>query len=165
MGIFSNIFGSKPAEPKNETKKPSAKKSTVKKQPASKEGKTRGNIKQPSSTKTKKPAPKVPNVDRELLNTEKVLATSRGEPWIAVVSVDIDPANPTNGSFEFDWNDIFIAKLIKAGYQKSPSQTDADIVNNWYMAVCRNVLSEYYEQAMADPAQRAAFINPDLGKE
>ena len=47
----------------------------------------------------------------------------------SIGTVAIDPNDPSNGSFELDWNDIFVARLIKAGYQ---GRTDQDIVDNWF---------------------------------
>lgn len=85
-------------------------------------------------------------------NSSKDAATATGEPWISVLNVDIDPNNPGAGAFELDWNDIFVARLIKAGYQ---GKTDQDIVDNWFRDVCRNVVMETYEQEQADPEKRA----------
>lgn len=76
----------------------------------------------------------------------KDLATERGEPYVAVLSMDIDPENVQNGAFELDWNDKFIANLVRAGYQMDAKDTDADIVDRWFTAVCRNVVLETYEQ-------------------
>jgi len=87
----------------------------------------------------------------ELKNLTKDKATKAGEPYVEVLSMDIDPVDPTNGAFELDWNDIFVARLVKAGYQ---GKTDADIVDNWFKAVCRNVVMETYEQDQADPTNR-----------
>jgi hypothetical protein len=78
-------------------------------------------------------------------------ATAKGEPWVKILSMDLDPNDPGNGSFELDWNDKFVANLIRAGYQ---GRTDADIVDNWFKAICRNVITESYEQDQADPAKR-----------
>ena len=92
----------------------------------------------------------------------KALATAAGEPWVTVLSMDIDTENPSNGAFELDWNDIFVARLIKAGYQ---GKTDQDIVDNWFRAVCSNVVMENFEQEMADPEKRAnnTIQRRDLG--
>lgn len=92
----------------------------------------------------------------------KDIATSKGEPWVEVLSLDIDEADPSAGSFELDWNDIFVARLIKSGYQ---GKTDQDIVDNWFKSVCRNVMLETYEQEQADPEIRAATASKrrDLG--
>lgn len=93
-------------------------------------------------------------------NNPKAIATTAGEPWVEVISMDIDPNDPGNGSFELDWNDIFVARLIKAGYQ---GKTDQDIVDNWFQTVCRNVVLETYEQEQADPEVRRNKNRRDLG--
>jgi hypothetical protein len=81
----------------------------------------------------------------------KEQATAAGEPWVQVLSMEIDPENPGAGAFELDWNDIFVARLIKSGYQ---GKTDQDIVDNWFQDVCRNVVMETYQQEQADPDKR-----------
>ena len=73
----------------------------------------------------------------------KDIATARGEPYVAILSVDLDPDNIGNGAFELDWNDKFVANLVRAGYQ---GKTDADIVDNWFKTICRNVIMEEFEQ-------------------
>ena len=91
----------------------------------------------------------------------KELADKNKEPYITVLSMEIDPDNPSDGAFELDWNDIFVARLMKAGYQ---GKTDNDIVDNWFQSVCRNVVMENYEQEQADPEIRQAQTNRrDLG--
>jgi len=61
--------------------------------------------------------------------TAKEVADKKKEPYVEVLSMDIDPDNPSDGAFELDWNDIFVARLIKSGYQ---GKTDADIVDNCF---------------------------------
>ncbi len=102
-----------------------------------------------------------PAVIKEQKNkkTPKELATERDEPWVEVLSMDIDKDNPGNGAFELDWNDKFLSNLIRAGYQ---GKTDQDIVDNWFKAVCRNVIQENFEQEQADPEIRASNRR-DLG--
>lgn len=95
----------------------------------------------------------------EAENPAKLAATKRGEPWVDVVSIDVDPEDPGAGSFELDWNDTFVAKLVRAGYQ---GKTDQDIVDNWFRAVCRNVVLETWEQEQADPSNRPSNRR-DLG--
>ena len=90
----------------------------------------------------------------------KELATAAGEPWVEVISVEVNPDDPGQGAFELDWNDIFVARLIKAGY---PGKTDQDIVDNWFRTVCQNVVLETYEQEQADPEKRRASNRRDLG--
>ena len=84
----------------------------------------------------------------------KEQATAKGEPYINILKVDVDPNDINNGSFELDWNDKFVINLIKAGYKMKPDDTDADIVDRWFTQVCRNVVLEMYEQQQADPENR-----------
>jgi hypothetical protein len=97
-----------------------------------------------------KPEPAVIK-EQKVKKTPKELATEAGEPWVEVISMEIDKDNPGQGSFELDWNDKFVANLIRAGYQ---GRTDQDIVDNWFRTVCQNVVMENYEQEMADPSNR-----------
>jgi hypothetical protein len=39
-----------------------------------------------------------------------------------------------------------IADLVRHGYMMSPKDTDADIIDRWFTAVCRNVVLETAEQ-------------------
>ena len=76
----------------------------------------------------------------------KDTATEKGEPYVAILSVDLDPDNIGNGAFELDWNDKFIANLVRAGYQHKSADTDADMVDRWFADVCKNVVAENFEQ-------------------
>ena len=101
------------------------------------------------------PKPKAPE------KTEKELATERGEPWVAMTRMDIDPNNLHQGAFELDWNEIFVARLVKAGYMMKPNDVDADIVDRWFQNVCRHVVMETWEQEQAIGKQ---YVNTrDLG--
>jgi hypothetical protein len=91
----------------------------------------------------KEPKPKVPKVEK----TAKELATERGEPWVDCVTIDLDPDNIGAGAFELDWNEFFIAKLVRSGYQ---GKDDAAIVDRWFQDVCRNVVLETFEQYEAN---------------
>lgn len=82
------------------------------------------------------------------------LATEKGEPYVNVLGMDVDPENISNGAFELEFNDIFVARLIKAGYQQQPDDTDNEIVDRWFQTICRNVAMETYEQFTADPDNR-----------
>ena len=84
----------------------------------------------------------------------KELATERGEPYVAVLSMDVDPENLHQGAFELDWNDKFVANLIRAGYQGKPDDKDSDIVDRWFQNVCRHVVMETWEQEMANNPNR-----------
>ena len=98
----------------------------------------------------KKPAketvsPRAPRVEK----SAKDLATERGEPYVAMLSMEVDPENLHQGSFELDWNEKFVANLVRAGYQMRSDDTDNDIVDRWFQAVCRNVVLETWEQEQA----------------
>ena len=83
--------------------------------------------------------------------TPKEIATAAGEPWVSVLSMDIDPEEINNGAFELDWNEKFIANLVRAGYQAKPNEEEHVIIDRWFQNVCRNVALETYEQEQADP--------------
>jgi len=83
--------------------------------------------------------------------SEKEIATQKGEPWVSVLSLDLDLDRLGDGSFSLDWNEIFVARLVKAGYR---GKTDADVVDLWFQDICRNVVLETYEQNQADPENR-----------
>lgn len=104
--------------------------------------------------KKEKPEPKVRAEPKPRVKTAKEIATDNGEPYVAIVSVDIDPDNIGTGAFELDWNDKFIANLVRSGYQVKPNEPENEIVDRWFATVCRNVALETYEQEMADPERR-----------
>ena len=111
-----------------------------------------------AEAKAKKEAKKAEEATKKV-KSAKEIATEKGEPYVTILSMDIDPADPSNGAFELDWNDKFLANLVRAGYQ---GKTDADIVDNWFKAVCRNVVLEAWEQEQADPEKRSSN-RTDLG--
>jgi hypothetical protein len=116
--------------------------------------------------KKKKPEPKAKAEPRpkKVEKTEKELATERGEPYVNMLSMEVDPENMQNGAFELDWNDKFVANLVRAGYQMDPKDTDADIVDRWFTAVCRNVVLETYEQYEAMNPERDRVVKTrDIG--
>lgn len=108
--------------------------------------------------KKKKPEVKEVPKPKKVEKTEKELATERGEPYVAIIGMDIDPENMSNGAFELDWNDKFVANLIKAGYMMGPKDTDSDIVDRWFTNVCRNVVLETYEQYEAMDIERDRVV-------
>ena len=79
----------------------------------------------------------------------KDLATERGEPYVAIINMDINPDNLHEGAFELDWNDKFIANLVRAGYQMAPNEAEDVIVDRWFQNVCRHVVMETWEQEQA----------------
>ena len=118
--------------------------------------------------KKKAPPPAEPKVkaepkSKEPVKTEKQLATERGEPWVAILSMDIDPENLHQGAFELDWNDKFISNLIRAGYQLKKDDTDAEIMDRWFQNVCRHVVMETYEQEEAMKKSGIYVRTTDLG--
>jgi len=95
--------------------------------------------------------------------TPRQIADAKGEPWVSVVNVELDPDNIGNGAFELDWNEKFITNLVRAGYK---GKTDADMVDQWFGDVCRNVIAENYEQWEANQPldQRPRVIDKrDIG--
>ena len=101
-----------------------------------------------------KPEPK-PEPKRKK-KSEKELATEAGEPWVGVIGMEVDTNTLDQGAFELDWNDQFVAKLVRAGYQ---GKTDSDIVDNWFQDVCRNIVMESYEKEQA--MQRSERLDND----
>lgn len=112
-----------------------------------------------SDSEPKKPKkPRKPRVEKNHNTTAdstqmspKELATLKGEPWVQVIGFELDPNNIGNGAIELDFNDIFVARLIKAGYR---GKTDTQVVDQWFTDVCRNIVLETFEQSMADPERR-----------
>jgi hypothetical protein len=106
--------------------------------------------KKPTTAKTeevKKPAAKrVAKPKAEPVKTAKEIATEKGEPYVAILNVDLDPDNMGNGAFELDWNDKFITNLVRAGYQSRPGELESDIVDRWFQTVCKNIAMETFEQ-------------------
>ena len=114
--------------------------------------------------KKKKPEVKAEPRPKKIEKTEKEIATEKGEPWVNILSMEIDPNDIQNGAFELDWNDKFVANLVRAGYQMDPKDTDADVVDRWFTAVCRNVVLETYEQYQAmDPERDRVVKTRNIG--
>ncbi len=111
--------------------------------------------------KNKKPTPNDKATPKPKKLSPKEQATANHEPYVTIVSIDIDPNDPGSGSFELDFNDVFVAKLVRAGYR---GKTDADIVDQWFHTICLNVINDTFEQDMADPEKREEFNRRrDLG--
>jgi hypothetical protein len=94
------------------------------------------------------PKPRAPK------KTAKEIATEKGEPWVSVLDIELDPENPGNGAFELDWNEYFIKRLWKAGYR---DEDENDMVDRWFQDVCRQVVLETYEK------DEAMVTRNDLG--
>ena len=116
--------------------------------------------------KAKREAKKAEKAAQKLHKTDKDIATEKGEPYIAIVSVELDPENIGNGAFELDWNDKFVTNLVRAGYQLKAGEAEDVIVDRWFQDVCKNVIAENYEQWEANQPmdERLRVINRrDLG--
>lgn len=129
-------------------------------------GKKKEPVKVEAPKKEKKPRkPKEKKVEVTL--TEKERATQAGEPYVNILSMDVDPSDINSGAFELDWNDKFLLNLIRAGYKYKEDDTDQMIVDRWFQNVCRNIALEMYEQQQADPTNRDPNVRPinsrDLG--
>jgi hypothetical protein len=96
--------------------------------------------------KKKTKQPEQPKEAKAPKKTEKELATERGEPYVAILGLEIDANNMHQGAFDLDWNEKFVANLLRAGYA---GKTDADIVDQWFQNVCRHVVMETWEQEQA----------------
>ena len=76
------------------------------------------------------------------LEYTKQLATLKGEPWVNVVNMDFTKKSALEGSFELDWNVHFVEKLKAEGYT---GPTPDNIVNQWFMELCRNIAMEEFD--------------------
>lgn len=112
--------------------------------------------------KTEEPQqPKKEKKPKVVEKSPKELATEKGEPWVNIENVELDPDNIGNGAFELDWNEFFIAKLIRAGYK---GKDDQQIVDQWFQDVCRNVVLETFEQYEANnPRPVSGVQKRDVG--
>jgi hypothetical protein len=117
--------------------------------------------------KKPEPAPKeekVIRVPKAPEKTAKQIATEKNEPYVAILNMDIDPNNLHQGAFELDWNEIFIARLVKAGYMMKPTDADSDIVDRWFQNVCRHVVMETWEQDQAMRNSAGGYVHArDIG--
>jgi hypothetical protein len=106
------------------------------------------------------------NLDKKPINEElfkeKAEMTANGEPWVGILRMEIDPDNLSNGAFELDWNDIFVARLVKAGYS---GKDDKAIVEQWFNTICSNIVAGTYEDEIADPEKRRRIQRKQLDKE
>jgi hypothetical protein len=93
------------------------------------------------------------------ISDEKAAMTAKGEPWVGILRMDIDAEDLSNGSIELDWNDIFVARLVKAGYT---GKNDKAIVDQWFQNICAGIVAENFEQDMADPEKRKLIQKTQL---
>jgi hypothetical protein len=112
----------------------------------------------PPSTHTTPPKKK------EVVKTAKEIAEEKGEPYVAILSLDIDPDNLHQGAFELDWNEKFVANLVRAGYMMKKEDSDSEIVDRWFQNVCRHVVMETWEQDQAiNPSPQRWTKSRDIG--
>jgi hypothetical protein len=117
--------------------------------------------KKPAAKEEKEKVIRVPKAPEK---TAKQLATENNEPYVAILNMDIDPNNLHQGAFELDWNEIFIARLVKAGYMMKPTDADSDIVDRWFQNVCRHVVMETWEQDQAMRNSAGGYVHTrDIG--
>lgn len=91
--------------------------------------------------------------------SKKQIATEKGEPYVEVITLDIDPNNPVQGAFELEWNELFITKLRAEGYTGG---TDEDVIDTWFQQVCRNIAIEEWE-TMPDSGPSTFVTKTNLG--
>lgn len=108
--------------------------------------------------KKKKPEVKAEPKPKKVEKTPKEIATDKGESYVNILSMDVDPENISTGAFELDWNEKFVADLVRHGYMMNKNDTDADIVDRWFTAVCRNVVLETWEQEQAMKPERDRVV-------
>lgn len=113
-------------------------------------------FKKPKPQPVKSPTTSEPDTKKSTIKkkTAKDIATEAGEPYVAVVSFELDPENLHQGAFELDWNEKFVTNLIRAGYQQKPDEPDSVIVDRWFQNICRHVVLETWEQEQAINPQR-----------
>lgn len=92
-----------------------------------------------ANIKAKKEAQKYVEEKPTDQQTAKEQATSKKEPWVAVLDTQVNPDNIRNGFFELDWNEYFIIQLRTNGYQ---GNTEEEIVDQWFQDLCRNIGNE-----------------------
>jgi len=86
---------------------------------------------------------------------QKQSATLNGEPWVTVISLGFGGKTALEGSFELDWNDFFIEDLKTKGYN---GPTPDNIVNQWFMEVCRTIALEEFDGTGDFTADSAANL-------
>ena len=115
--------------------------------------------KEPKPKQQKPPTPEL---------TEKEKATAAGEPYVNIIHMEVDPKDLNSGSVTLDWNEKFLVNLIRAGYKMKETDTDNDIVDRYWVNLCRATVLETFEQEIADPDKRAPgdvrnVVTRDLG--
>lgn len=89
------------------------------------------------------------------LEYNKKIATLKDEPWVTVINMDFSKKTALEGSFELDWNEQFVKKLEAEGYT---GPTPDNIVNQWFMELCRNIAMEEFDGTGDFTADSAANL-------
>lgn len=98
----------------------------------------------------------ISKIEGEIDDTEyeKQLATINNESWVKIVHVD------AKGSFEFDWNELFIEELEEAGF--GPAPKEEMVVDEWFNEICKNITIEQYQGDVALLAEQIDERQPNL---
>lgn len=107
--------------------------------------------KKPSRAQSTEPRERAEKAPKK---SSRELATERGEPYVNIISIDVNPDNLHEGAFELEWNEKFVTNLVRAGYQMAPNEPEDVIVDRWFQNVCRHVVMETWEQEQAMNPQR-----------
>lgn len=110
--------------------------------------------KKPATTQPKTPKKSREPAEKASKKSPRELATERGEPYVNIISIDVNPDNLHEGAFELEWNEKFVTNLVRAGYQMAPNEPEDVIVDRWFQNVCRHVVMETWEQEQAMNPQR-----------
>lgn len=82
------------------------------------------------------------------IESEKKIATLKGEPWVGTISSEYKKGRGTDGfSFELDWNNEFVVMLREAGYD---GLTDNLTVEEWFEDVTKNELVDLIGEDIDD---------------
>jgi hypothetical protein len=94
--------------------------------------------------------------------SEKDTMTAKGEPWVGILRLDVDPDDLSSGMIELDWNEKFIIKLARAGYK---GKDDKAMVDQWFANICTGIITGEYENEIADPDNRKRIQRKQLDDE
>lgn len=79
---------------------------------------------------------------------DKAVATLDNEPYVKVLSIDLDPKTPGAGYFELDFNEQFVEYLANSGYEGTEPE---QIVDNWFSDLCRNIVLADLQDENGEP--------------
>ena len=88
---------------------------------------------------------------------DKAVADLKEEPYVNVLTLEVNPENAKAGFMELDWNDHFVTFLHGKGYT---GESDEAVVNKWFNDVCRTVLVQ--EIADQDYGMQEQEGEPDV---